>query len=46
MYDGDEYSLIVIPANSSDPVSATKNGSAITLTHHAAGSHTASQVPS
>lgn len=46
MYDGDEYSLIIIPTNSSDPVSATKNGSAITLTHHAAGSHTASQVPS
>ena len=45
-YDGDEYNLSIIPTNSSDAVSATKNGTAITLTHHAAGSETVSAVPS
>ena len=36
-YDGDTYTLTVTPTNSSDTVTATKNGSSITLTHHAAG---------
>ena len=40
MYDGDEYVLTIVPTNSSDSVSATKNGSAITLTHHEAGTQT------
>lgn len=33
-YDGDTYDLTVVPANISDTVTATKNGSAITLTQH------------
>ena len=44
MYDGDEYELVVEPANPSDAVTATKNGSAITLTQHAGGSQTESNV--
>lgn len=34
MYDGDTYNLIVVPTNENDTVTATKNGSAITLTAH------------
>ena len=44
MYDGDEYELIVEPTNSSDTVTATKNGTAITLTQHAGGDTTESNV--
>lgn len=40
--DGEEYTLYVIPANSGASVSATLNGNAISLTHHAAGSETIS----
>lgn len=46
MYDGDTYNLTVIPTNSGATVTATKNGSSITLTHHAAGSDSVSAVPS
>ena len=38
--DGDNYTLIIQRTNSSDTVSATKNGSSITLTHHDAGTIT------
>lgn len=44
MYDGDEYNLIVTPTNSSDTVTATKNGTSITLTQHQGGSTTESNV--
>ncbi len=44
MYDGDEYNLTVIPTNSSDTVTATKNGSSITLTQHAGGESTETKV--
>ena len=44
MYDGDEYELIVEPTNVSDTVTATKNGSAITLTQHTGGDTTESKV--
>ena len=44
-YDGDEFNLIIVPTNSSDTVSATKNGDSITLTHHEAGTETVSSVP-
>ncbi|MBQ6629324.1 MAG: hypothetical protein IJH65_10995 [Methanobrevibacter sp.] len=37
MYDGDEYSLVVEPTNVSDEVTATKNGTSITLTKHQGG---------
>lgn len=37
MYDGDEYNLTVTPANASDTVTATQNGTAITLTKHTGG---------
>lgn len=37
MYDGDEYNLIVEPTNISDEVTATKNGTSITLTKHTGG---------
>lgn len=37
MYDGDEYNLVIEPANTSDEVTATKNGTAITLTKHSGG---------
>ncbi len=43
-YDGDEYNLTVIPTNSSDTVTATKNGSSITLTQHAGGESTETKV--
>ena len=44
MYDGDEYNLVVEPANASDTVTATKNGTSITLTQHQGGSTTESNV--
>lgn len=44
MYDGDEYNLVVEPTNASDEVSATKNGTAITLTKHTGGETTVSNV--
>ena len=44
MYDGDEYELIIEPTNSSDTVTATKNGTAIILTQHQGGSTTESNV--
>lgn len=44
MYDGDEYELIIEPTNSSDTVTATKNGTAITLVQHAGGAQTESNV--
>ena len=37
MYDGDEYELIIEPTNASDEVTATKNGTSITLTKHQGG---------
>ena len=40
MYDGDEYNLIVIPTNESDTVTATNNGSSITLTAHSGSEST------
>ena len=43
-YDGDEYNLVVEPANSSDTVTATRDGTAITLTQHAGGAQTESNV--
>lgn len=44
MYDGDDYDLIVTPTNTSDQVSATRNGTAITLTQHTGGSQQESTV--
>lgn len=44
MYDGDEYALVIEPTNASDEVTATKNGTAITLTKHTGGSTTESNV--
>ena len=44
MYDGDEYELVIEPTNASDPVTATKNGTAITLTQHSGGDTTESNV--
>lgn len=44
MYDGDEYELVIEPTNPSDTVTATKNGSTITLTQHTGGSQTESNV--
>ena len=38
--DGDTYTLTVVPSSSSSTVSATKNGSPITLTYHEAGTAT------
>lgn len=37
--EGDEYTITISPSNLSDTVTATKNGTAITLTHHEAGTH-------
>lgn len=37
VFDGDEYTLTITPTNASDTVSATKDGSAITLTRHEGG---------
>ena len=44
MYDGDEYELIIEPTNSSDTVTAIKNGTVITLTQHQGGNTTESNV--
>lgn len=44
MYDGDEYNLVVEPTNTSDEVTATKNGTAITLTKHTGGAQEESNV--
>ena len=44
MYDGDEYNLTIEPINASDTVTATKNGTAITLTQHAGGAQSESNV--
>ena len=44
MYDGEEYNLVIEPTNASDPVTATQNGTAITLTKHSGGTHTESNV--
>lgn len=44
MYDGDEYNLVVEPTNASDTVTATKNGTAITLTQHTGGASEESNV--
>lgn len=44
MYDGDEYNLVVEPTNVSDEVSATKNGTTITLTKHTGGTQEESNV--
>lgn len=44
MYDDDEYELVVEPTNPSDPVTATKNGNSITLTQHAGGARSDSNV--
>lgn len=44
MYDGDEYNLTIEPTNASDTVTATKNGTAITLTQHSGGAQEASNV--
>ena len=39
MYDGQTYELTVTPTTSTDTVTATKNGTAITLTQHTGGSY-------
>lgn len=46
MYDGDEFELVIEPTNSSDTVTATRNGSDITsqLVYHAGGETTGSNV--
>lgn len=44
MYDGDEYNLTIEPTNSSDTVTATKNGTSITLTQHQGGASEESNV--
>ena len=44
MYDGDEYELIIEPTNASDEVTATNNGTAITLTKHQGGDTTENKV--
>jgi len=43
-YDDDEYNLVVTPTNASDTVTATKNGTTITLTQHSGGESTESNV--
>lgn len=44
MYDGDDYDLTIKPTNAYDTVTATKNGTAITLTQHTGGTSTESNV--
>lgn len=44
MYDGDEYNLTVEPTNISDEVTATKNGTSITLTKHTGGASEETKV--
>lgn len=43
-YDGDEFELVITPTNQSNTVSATRDGSAITLTRHNGGSTTEQNV--
>lgn len=43
-YDGDEFELVVTPTNENDTVSATRDGSAITLTKHSGGETTEQNV--
>lgn len=45
-YDGDDFDLVIEPTNSSDAVTAKRDGSDITaqLVHHSAGSHTDNTV--
>lgn len=45
-YDGDDFDLVIEPTNSSDTVTAKRDGSDITsqLVHHSAGSHTDNAV--
>lgn len=43
-YDGDEYNLVVTPANTADTVIATRDGSSITLIQHQGGSQTETNV--
>ena len=45
-YDGDDFDLVIEPTNSSDTVTAKRDGSDITsqLVHHSAGSHTDNTV--
>ena len=42
--EGEEYNLVVTPTNQSDAVTATKNGSSITLTQHTGGETSDSNV--
>lgn len=44
MYDGDDYDLVVTPTNISDTVTATRNGTTITLTQHTGGAQSESNV--
>lgn len=44
MYDGDEYNLVVTPTDASAAVTATKNGTSITLTQHAGGASSEENV--
>jgi len=44
MYDGDDYNLVIEPTNASDEVTATQNGTAITLTKHTGGAQSVSTV--
>lgn len=43
LYNGETYSLTIVPTNASDTVTATNNGTAITLTEHTGG--TAEKYP-
>lgn len=44
MYDGDEYNLVIEPTNVADEVTATRNGTTITLTQHTGGAQSESNV--
>lgn len=44
MYDGDEYNLVVTPTDASAAVTATKNGTSITLTQHSGGASSEEKV--
>lgn len=37
LYDGETYSLTIVPTNASDTVTATNNGTPVTLTEHTSG---------
>ncbi len=43
LYSGETYSLTIVPTNASDTVTATNNGTAVTLTEHTGG--TAEKYP-